>query len=122
MISKNPLLPKARPLWCQCKTGRGFPGTPEAKCLTCSSSDNDAARLRDFNRPSSTLLNAAFLLVGLSGGDNSELGVVLVSPLERSSESSPYLSKMGSLRLSGESDIVKENIGLRRGEAVLILG
>ena len=40
------------------------------------------------------------LLVGLSGGEISELGVVSVSALERSSESSPYLSNT----LSVESD------------------
>lgn len=48
-----------------------------------------------------------FLATGLSGGDSSEMGVSFVSPVERSSESSAYLSKMGSfLWLSGDSAMV----------------
>lgn len=77
---------------------------------TCSSSDRDAARLRDFARLS-TLFREALLVIGLSGGDNSELGVVLVTAVDRSSESSHCLSNIGSLIwLSGESDILIEAV------------
>ena len=77
--------------------------------LTCSSNVSDAAKVRDFVLLSRT----AFLLAGLSGGENSELGVVFSSverPVERSSESSKSLSKTTSLtRLSDESDIFSES-------------
>ena len=82
-------------------------------CLTCSSSDREAARVLDLERPSiTTLLNAAFLLVGLSGGDSSVFGVVLVSAYEGSpvsSDSFSNLSKIGPrTSLSGESDMIVE--------------
>jgi len=78
--------------------------------LTCSSRDSDAARLRDLALLS-TVFRVALLLVGLSGGDSCEAGVMLVSAVDRASESSPYLSNMGSLLwLSGESDILNSDI------------
>jgi hypothetical protein len=55
--------------------------------------------------------SAEFLLIGLSGGDSSELGVVFVFGLERSSESSATLSKTGSLIcISGDSDILVDDV------------
>ena len=78
--------------------------------LTCSSNDNDAARLRDFAF-GSDLIKGAFFRAGLPGGDISEAGVVLVSALDLSSDmSSPcaVISHIGSFRwLFGESAIVE---------------
>ena len=72
---------------------------------TCSSKVNDAASFREFDRGSPS--KAAFLVAGLSGGDKSEAGVVLVSPLEKTSDSSTSLSKMGSfLWLFGDIDMI----------------
>jgi hypothetical protein len=77
--------------------------------LTCSSSESDAARLRTFARLSTGLPSTEFVLGGLSGGDISDLGVVLSFLLDRPSSSSPNLSKMGSWTwLSGESVILRD--------------
>ena len=94
-----------KPIQCQYK---GLPSGPNfvRKCLTCSSNDNEAARLRAFALSSSGF-SAAFLAIGLSGGDSSELGVVSALGLERSSESSAVLSKTESL--TGDSDIVVDD-------------
>lgn len=87
-----------RPVLCQYKID---------KCLiieapTCSSRVKEAARLRAFALLSSA--SVILLAVGLSGGDNSEFGVSFVLLLDRSSESSAYLSKIGSwIWLSGDS-------------------
>jgi hypothetical protein len=80
------------------------------ECITCSSSDSDAARLREFARPLD-LFKETLLMVGLSGGERSELGVLLATAVERSSESSHCLSNMGSLIwLSGDSDMLTKII------------
>lgn len=71
-------------------------------CYTCSWRDNDAANLRAF---SLFLGNVSKANLGLSDGENSEIGVALASSLDTSSESFSYLSKIGSLvRLSGDSN------------------
>lgn len=68
--------------------------------LTCSSRESDAASFLASALLSSVSVKARLLLVGLSGGESSELGVVSVSALDRSSGSSLKLSKT----LSVESD------------------
>lgn len=54
--------------------------------LTCSSKESDAARRRAFAFLSGTA-RVALLVVGLSGGESSVVGVVLVSGVARNSVS-----------------------------------
>lgn len=97
MISKNPLQQEEKP---SCSQHRKRNKQLLKLKLTCSSKDNDAARIRDFAMGSS-LFKEAFFSVGLLGGEISDAGVVLVSALDRSSDmSSPCaaISHIGSLR------------------------
>lgn len=84
-----------------------YPGRlRRSSSLTCSSSDSEAARVRDLVRPSTVLLKSAFLVVGLSGGESSVFGVMLISAFDGSSDSFSNLSKIGPrTSLSGESDM-----------------
>jgi hypothetical protein len=76
--------------------------------LTCSSKDSDFANSRASALLSSVWVKVKLLLVGLSGGEISELGVVFVSALDRSSESSANLSETLSVEFD---DIVLVAMG-----------
>ena len=100
-----------------CRQYKRLTTTMSRECLTCSSSEREAARAVDAERPSrAVLLNEALLVVGLSGGDSEVLGVVLMSAFEGYSDSFSNLSKIGArVSLSGKSDMAAECRGTSIG-------